>query len=386
VKSFIKDFTELDIELLLLILSHCGHALRSDDPSAMKEIVLSVQRRNAENKTNTNSSRVEYMISAMIDLKNNKRRKQDLVFGEKTAKLRKLIGRIKSTAASTGSSKSSDSCLRITLDDILNVQTKGRWWKVGASWIGNQTLQDGADQGEAGTKGGKPRDDEEEELLALASKYRMNTDSRRSIFCIIMGSADCEDAFEKLVRGGMLKNRTERDTVRVLMECCGNEKAYNPFYAHLGARMCEYMPQCKFTFQLAYWDSFKQFNTMKQRKVANLAKLLYQLVAVNPCLKINILKSIDMAPDTIEENAVIFLTIFFSSILGSVEDPNQVFQLIERGIPKADEGGLRESLSVFFLETLKSSPKNKKKSKFRANFKAAVKACEVDEFDGMIPA
>jgi hypothetical protein len=39
---------------------------------------------------------------------------------------------------------------------------------------------------------------------------------------------------------------------------------------------------------------------------------------------------------------------------------------------------LRESLSVFFLQTLKSSPKNKKHSKFRANFKAAVKACETD--------
>jgi hypothetical protein len=39
---------------------------------------------------------------------------------------------------------------------------------------------------------------------------------------------------------------------------------------------------------------------------------------------------------------------------------------------------LREGLSVFFLQTLKSSPKNKKGSKFRKNFKAAVKACATD--------
>jgi nucleolar MIF4G domain-containing protein 1 len=104
---------------------------------------------------------------------------------------------------------------------------------------------------------------EEAEILKLASSQRMNTDTRRSIFCIIMGSEDCDDAFEKLVRAGMLKNRTERDTVRVLTECCGNEKTFNPFYAHLASRICDYQQQCKFTFQLSFWDTFKQFDSLK---------------------------------------------------------------------------------------------------------------------------
>ena len=30
------------------MLSHCGHALRSDDPSALKEIVLLVQKKALE--------------------------------------------------------------------------------------------------------------------------------------------------------------------------------------------------------------------------------------------------------------------------------------------------------------------------------------------------
>ena len=59
---------------------------------------------------------------------------------------------------------------------------------------------------------------EEEEMLKLAHKHRMKTDMHHSIFCMIMGSADCDDAFEKLVHACMLKNGTKRDTVTVLWE------------------------------------------------------------------------------------------------------------------------------------------------------------------------
>jgi nucleolar MIF4G domain-containing protein 1 len=283
----------------------------------------------------------------------------------------------------------------MTLQDILNAEEKGRWWKVGACWVGNQYAHKGDDYDDnvndlalTAEKGSAPMT-EEEEMLQLASKHRMNTDMRRSVFCIIMGSADCDDAFEKLVRAGMLKNRTERDTVRVLIECCGNEKSFNPFYSHLAARICGYQPQCKFTFQLSFWDTFKQFDQLKLRKAANLAKLLFHLVAVHRSLRMSLLKVVDMSPDTIPESASIFLTIFFSSIFDHFDDPVDVVPLFPTSRPDATMGSvfestedsgdaLRESLSVFFLQTLKSSPKNKKNSKFRANLKAAVKACETD--------
>lgn len=39
-----------------------------------------------------------------------------------------------------------------------------------------------------------------EELLQLAAKQRMNTDVRRAVFCVIMGSEDFVDASERLLR------------------------------------------------------------------------------------------------------------------------------------------------------------------------------------------
>ena len=418
VRDLISHFDEIDLELLLLILSHSGRALRSDDPSALKEIVLLVQKRatqeNDINRSNNSQSRVDYMISAMTDLKNNKRRKADMVHSDRTTKLRKLLGQIKSmTAAAGGTSiqRSSDSSLRISLQDILNADTKGRWWRVGASWVGNQfqLVEAGSTEQSDRKHRGKSKvkdqantssvDKEDEKLLKLAVKYRMNTDMRRSIFCIIMGSVDCDDSFEKLVRAGMLKNRSERESVRVLMECCGNEQTYNKYYSHLAARICEYQPQCKFSFQLAFWDFFKQFDEMKARRAANLAKLLYSLIVNHHALKLHVLKVIDMSsPDELSENALIFLTIFFSSILEHFREPSQAADLFIKGIPRSrssgndyeanddndleemDEGdALRASLTIFLVQVMKASPKYKKGSKFHANLKAVISACDPDK-------
>ena len=399
IRNLIENFTEIDIECLLLLLSHCGRSLRSDDPTALKEIVLLVSKKKSQVTEMGSSSRAEYMVSAIMDLKNNRRSKHDTVYTEKAAKLRKVLGSIKSKAATSNKGKTAESSLRISLQDILNAETKGRWWKVGASWVGNQyRFTDGEDgekapeTKEAKKEGSGKESEHDEKLIRLATKLRMNTDRKRAIFCIIMGGTDCEDAFEKLCRGTFLQNRTERDTIRVLMECCGHEKSFNKFYGHLASRICEFQPQCKFSFQLAFWDAYKQFDTMDARKAANLAKLLFHLVAVDQALKpLTAIKTIDMAEDEIEETALIFLTIFLSSIFDYFDDPLQVNAMFtshhvkkgETDGEEEEEEGNEASLLVFLLETLKASPKNKKGSKFRKNFKAAVKALDTDGLENM---
>ena len=74
IRDLIKSFCEVDVELLLLLLSHCGFQLRSDDPTALKDIVLLVQKRaidsskgsmSKEQQSSPSSSRVSYMIEAI---------------------------------------------------------------------------------------------------------------------------------------------------------------------------------------------------------------------------------------------------------------------------------------------------------------------------------
>ena len=247
-------------------------------------------------------------------------------------------------------------------------------------------------------------DIKQQRLMALASKQRMNTDLRRSIFCVVMGSDDCQDAFEKLVRNNMLKGKNEREAVRVIVHCCGTEKVYNPYYAHLANRICEYQSACKFTFHLTFWDWFKQFDTMKARKAANLAKLLAHLV-INYRINLNVLKIIDISPNDMSEAATIFLTILFTNIFEAFDDSTQVTELFKRGEPRrghssnmdnnqgssddnltagSDREALKESIHIFLLHFLQSSPKNTKQSQFRKNLRAAIKVCESDSFESML--
>lgn len=402
IRQFIDYFSEIDIECLLLLLSHCGGSLRSDDALALKQIVLLVQKKTSEDSSLTSSSRAQYMVSAIMDLKNNRRKKQDSTYAERASKLRKQLGRIKSITSKSGVSKpTSESSLRISLEDILNAKTRGRWWRVGASWVGNQyqfSDDPTSDPEEVAAikEQKKPNhaDTEDEELIKLASKFRMNSDRKRSIFCIIMGGTDCEDTFEKLCRSSMLQNRGERDTVRVLMECCGNEKSYNKFYGHLASRICEYQPQSKFSLQLAYWDAFKQLESMSIRRVANLSKLLFHLIATHQMLRLlPVVKTLDISDNDLGENTRVFLTIVLSSILDYFDEPLSAKALFARQKTRPNEldeeeqedkeEGARAGLLIFFMETLKSSPKNKKGSRFRKNFKAAVKALDTGGFEGM---
>ena len=96
----------------------------------------------------------------------------------------------------------------MTLDDLLNAETKGKWWLVGAAWAGNPLVDrqkemeaaKAVDSTQAKKKAKQVAvddDDEEldllgtdnhEELIKLAKKQGMNTDIRRSIFVIMMTS------------------------------------------------------------------------------------------------------------------------------------------------------------------------------------------------------
>lgn len=79
--------------------------------------------------------------------------------------------------------------LNISLDDLLNVQMRGKWWVVGSAWTGN--LDDIGVAAAAANKMQQTTKTEQkfsDQLLELARKQRMNTDERRNIFCILMSA------------------------------------------------------------------------------------------------------------------------------------------------------------------------------------------------------
>lgn len=88
-----------------------------------------------------------------------------------------------------------------------------------------------------------------ERLLQLAAAQRMNTEARRAVFCVVMGSEDCADATEKLLRL-RLPGKQDREVMRVVTECCLQEKAFNKYYSLLASRLCAVHKQHKFSLQV----------------------------------------------------------------------------------------------------------------------------------------
>lgn len=112
---------------------------------------------------------------------------------------------------------------------------KGKWWVVGSAWAGNTENVNSVKTDE---KGGK-KTMFSAKLLELARKQRMNTDIRKDIFCILMSAEDYLDAFEKLHHLG-LSERQGREIIHVILSCCLQEKNFNPYYAVLAQKFCDY--------------------------------------------------------------------------------------------------------------------------------------------------
>ena len=110
--------------------------------------------------------------------------------------------------------------------------------------------------------GETPRVEKEEfsaKLLELARKMRMNTDTRRRIFCLLMSSEDYLDCAEKLVKLGT-KNQMEREVVFVVSDCCIQETAYNPYYGHIASKLSSLDRKYRLAMTFCIWDRLKQVN------------------------------------------------------------------------------------------------------------------------------
>lgn len=184
-------------------------------------------------------------------------------------------------------------------------------------------------------------------VLDMARKQRMNTEVRRNIFCVMMTSEDYLDAFEKLLRMG-LKEHQEREIVRVLIDCCLQEKTFNAFYAVLGEKFCSHDRRFQMTFQFSLWDKFKELDNLSSSTFSNLVHLVIHVLQ-SKALSISILKAIEFGE--LDKPKVRFLRQVLSKLLKENE-PEELVIIFGKisGIPKL--GMLREGLKLFISHFL----------------------------------
>ncbi|OCT75500.1 nucleolar MIF4G domain-containing protein 1 [Xenopus laevis] len=345
-KKLVSTFTEIDIELVLLLLKNVGFSLRKDDALALKELISEAQTKASEaGKKFQDQTRVKFMLETMLALKNNDMRKIPGYDPEPVEKLRKL-----QRSLVHGSKSGSDTRLRVSLENLLAADKVGRWWIVGSSWSGAPMIDSSANKSQQLAIGKVSS-----KIMDLARKQRMNTDIRRNIFCVLMTSEDYLDAFEKLLKLG-LKEHQEREIVHVLIDCCFQEKVFNPFYAFLASKFCEYDRRFQMTFQFSMWDKFRDLGSLSAATLSNLVSLLSHLIK-SKSLPLSIFKTIEFSE--LDKIKVSFLRQVLNQLLMDLEaeDLVQIFGKVSEN-PKL--GILREGLKLFLTHFLLKGAREQK--------------------------
>lgn len=399
---------EMEAELVTAVVEHCGPQLRADDSIGLKAIVATVNKVDVTESANM-QPRLRFMLEAITDLKNNKSRRTQNSNADVVKGLRKWLGTLKMAIGC----KSGDLCLRVSLRDLLNADERGRWWRAGASWKGRPEertrtedtllpVLGKGDNNEISKSDGMSgiistaSQSEEQQLLKLAAKLRMNTNVRRSVFLVVMSSRDVGDAFERLQRLGY-RGKQDRDVVRVLMECCGHEATYNVFYAQLMSLLCQHQRQFKISVQFAYWDVFKTFldaeeddgllaGKRRDKKIANLARLLVHLVC-RFHLGLAVLKPIDVTD--LSEKGVLFLASFFMALFSFKMKDEEFTNVLDRVSTTADFATIRDSILLFlkrYLSTIPDGLSEDDTRLMRKRRKETLKTMEAMEMLDMIRA
>ena len=239
-----KLVREICLELTVSIVEHCGSQLKKDDLQNYKAIIQTClascslttpsttvpDSKGDSDVHDRDDSRLQYMLTILqtevMSSGKSVRSTSTLAhpYQETVKQLRKWIGSTKIAMATSTTSMSThgevigDTCLRINLTDIMDVEQRGRWWRTGSSWRQDPTSKDSSnrltDKASNHSNTSKPKHtptitttntttittssssnkqqsgtlSEEDILLKLANKMKLNTPLRRKIFLVVMTS------------------------------------------------------------------------------------------------------------------------------------------------------------------------------------------------------
>ncbi len=258
-------FTDEHVVSIAGLLTVAGLALRKADPTRMKDFVVDIHDKASRMTGEQLTSRARVMLDLVVDVKNNrmKDRKGMLAISANSSAtlanalppnvalwFRGSISKIEAVAIGG-----------IPWAKVVRGDNKGFWWLQGVRDVsktsqGSKNLPQEDHQGTQDDTVGA----DNAQLLKLARKLRMSTDTRRAIFLAVMSSEDAVDAAEKLLRLN-LKGSQEREIVRVAVECCMHEPAWNPYYGLLLTRLCTLAKGHRVTLNYCLWDFIKDLSS-----------------------------------------------------------------------------------------------------------------------------
>lgn len=166
----------------------------------------------------------------------------------------------------------------VTWEQVTMAEKPPRWFVPGVmaeADAGGEALDNGGEESAEGTSGSSEESDLDEEApeaneyqqkqehirrlreeeRAIAGQ-RLNTEHKREIFKSVAAATDDLECFSMLMQRDPAFTRFP-DVCAVILQCCCQERRYNPYYTRILERFCLAKSACRKTLQFAIWDRLK---------------------------------------------------------------------------------------------------------------------------------
>ena len=339
-------FSDKHVVSIAGLLTVAGLALRKSDPSLMKNFVIDIHDKASNHGDMT--TRAKVMLDLVVDVKNNRMKSRQgalSISGNGSATLANALPPNVSNWFKTCNVEAI-AVGGIPWSKVVCSNNKGFWWIPTL----NDKIENKHDHQsytlEPESVGNDIDSFSHAELLKLASKLKMSTDTRRSIFLATMGSEDAIDAAEKLLRLN-LKGQQEREIVKVIIECSLHEKTWNIYYGLVLNRLCKLAKGHRVTLQYCLWDHMKDVDRMNARKLAIFSKLCSYTVVSKVLPLHTLIKIADFNTSDMGAKELLVWRSFFKSIFEDVISQDDFRALFIRISEQKELSTLKKQLKLF---------------------------------------
>ena len=260
------DMNEAAAAALHALFRTAGGSLRAADRVGFRDAMLALQEgvaRAARRSGGGGSTRLDLMLQTALSAKNG----HAAVGGG--GELAAVVARQRAFLHSAGVAKIVVSC---GWDELLDERPAGSGDVEARKSRRPAAEQASARAGSGSGKGGGT------DLFALAQSARMNTGTRRAVFCCVMGAADAADAADKLT-ALRLPTSQQREVQGVVLECCLRERGFNRYYAHLAATLAARERVHGVALRTILWDRFRSLPNAQPEELVNLGAFTAHVMA-----------------------------------------------------------------------------------------------------------
>ncbi|KAH9918401.1 MIF4G-domain-containing protein [Epithele typhae] len=304
--------TDDSIEIAVGFMREVGAFLSENSPKATASVF---ERFRAVLNEGTISHRVQYMIEVLMQVRKDKFKDNPII--------PEGLDLVEEDEQITH---------RIQLEEELQVQEGLNIFKADPNYLENEErykqikaeiLGEGSDDDESGSGSEDEDDDDDDDEEAVAEKEgiedRTQTNLinlRRVIYLTIMNSVNYEEAVHKLLKV-QIKEGQEIELVKMIIECCSQERSYIPFYGLVGERFCRLNRVWFDCFEQAFREYYETVHRYETNRLRNIARFFGHLLA-SDAVSWNVLDCIHLTEEDTTSSSRIFIKIFFSEVTESM--------------------------------------------------------------------